>query len=97
MIRLKQICAKNIYLKALNVLARAMKKISLTYVLRLAKLKLQLMKLRLIYRIFSQKARARTFAHIRSKPKNACNLHIFEFACKKQASYDNAKLFLYTV
>ena len=48
-------------------------------------------------RIFSQKARARTFAQIPSKPKIACNIHNSEFACKKSASYDNSKLCLTTV
>ena len=37
------------------------------------------------------------FAQIRSNPKNACNIHNFKFACKKSASYDNAKLCLNTV
>ena len=59
------------------------------------------MKLTLIYcqksRIFSQKARARTFAQIPTKPKNACNKHNSEFALKKSASYDNPKLSLNTV
>ena len=45
-------------------------------------------------RIFSQKARACTFAHIPSKPKNVCNIHNSEFTCKKSASYDNSKLCL---
>ena len=40
---------------------------------------------------------ARNFAQIRSKPKNACNIHNFKCACKKSASWDNAKLCLYTV
>ena len=44
---------------------------------------------------FTKSARARTFAQIRSKPKNACNIHNSEFACKKSASYD--KLCLTTV
>ena len=49
-------------------------------------------------RIFSQKkARARTFAQIPSKPKNACNIHNSELACKKSASYDNSKFCLNTV
>ena len=56
----------------------------------------QLMKLTLIYchksRICSQKARARTFALIPSKPKNACNIHNFECACKKSASCDYSEL-----
>ena len=59
------------------------------------------MKLKLIYckksRKFSQKGCECTFAQIRSKPKNACNIHNFKFACKKAASYDNAKLYLNTV
>ena len=59
------------------------------------------MKLTLIYyqksRIFSQKAHARIFAQIPSKPKNACNIHNSEFACKKSASFDNSKLCLNTV
>ena len=49
-------------------------------------------------RIFSQKmGRARTFAQIPSKPKNARNIHNSEFACKKSASYDNSKLCKNTV
>ena len=42
-------------------------------------------------------ARARNFAQIPSKPKNACSIHNSEFACKKSASYDNSKLCLTTV
>ena len=61
----------------------------------------QLMKLTLIYchksRICSQKARARTFALIPSKPKNACNIHNFECACKKTASWDYSELCWNTV
>ena len=49
----------------------------------------QLMKLKMIYcqksRIFFTKS-ARTFAHIRSKPKNACNIHNFMLTCKKSAA-----------
>ena len=46
---------------------------------------------------FTKSARARTFAQIRSKRKNACNIHNFKLACTKSASEDNAKLCLYTV
>ena len=46
---------------------------------------------------FTKNARARTFAQIPSKPKNARNIHNSEFACKKSASYDNSKLCLNTV
>ena len=44
-----------------------------------------------------QKDRARPFAQIPTKPKNACNIHNSEFALKKSASYDNPKLSLNTV
>ena len=44
-----------------------------------------------------KRARARTFVQIPSKPKNACNIHNSEFACKKSASYDNSKVCLTTV
>ena len=38
-------------------------------------------------RIFSQKkARARTFAQIPSKPKNACNIHNSELVCMQKIS-----------
>ena len=40
---------------------------------------------------FTKSARTRSFAQIRSKPKNACKINDFKFACKKSASYDNAK------
>ena len=33
-----------------------------------------------------KRACARTFAQIRSKPKNAHNIHNFKLACKKSAS-----------
>ena len=33
---------------------------------------------------FTKKASMCTFAQIHSKPKNACNIHNSEFACKKQ-------------
>ena len=33
-----------------------------------------------------KRACARTFTQIRSKPKNACNIHNFKLACKKSAS-----------
>ena len=35
---------------------------------------------------YKKHACARTFAYIRSKPKNACNIHNFKLACKKSAS-----------
>ena len=59
----------------------------------------QLIMLTLIYCQKSRihKKRARTFAQIPSKPKNACNILNSEFACKKSASYDNSKLCLTTV
>ena len=62
--------------------------------------KVQLMQLTLIYCqkvAFFHKKRARTFAQIPSKQKNACNIHNSEFACKKSASYENSKLYLNTV
>ena len=40
---------------------------------------------------------AHIYIYIFSKPKNACNIHNFEFACKKSSSYDNSKLCLTTV
>ena len=51
------------------------------------------MRLRLFYckkksYFFTKKARARTFAQIRLKPKNACNIHNLKLACKETASYN---------
>ena len=45
----------------------------------------------------TKSARARTFAPIFLKLHFAVTIHISEFACKKSASYDNAKLCLNTV
>ena len=53
------------------------------------------MRLRLINckksRIFHKKC-ARTFAQIRSKPKNACNIHNIKLACKKNQPPTKCKI-----
>ena len=97
------------YSKIFSFIARARGHLSLWWWIFLAHIcfksarknvPVQLMKLTLMYcqksRIFHKK-RARTFAQIPLKPKNACNIHNSEFACKKLASYDNSKLCLTTV